>query len=297
MNILMIGGTGFVGKHLMNVFKKQRRHVYIVTRNPKRYKKEPFVTYLSYKDDLSTLPYISVVINLAGESLFGYWTKKKKENILTSRLETTAFALKIISQSKKKPKVFINSSAVGFYGTSKNKVFTEKTTKPGKDFLATVVSNWEKTARKATQYNVRTIYARFGLILGTEGALPLMSLPVKMFVGGKVGKGDQWISWIHIEDVVHLILHCMEDQRIHGPINFTSPQPIRNKDFMKKMAKILKRPYYFPTPALFPRIILSEMSDLILKGQYVLPEKAKTFDYTFKYSKIEESFSNLFGKL
>lgn len=296
MNILIFGGTGFVGKHFINALKKEDNYLYIVSRSPSTYQNNNRITFLHYDDQLTNLPYMDVVLNLAGESLFGYWTKRKKERILHSRINTTNKAISYIDQAKEKPIVFINASAIGFYGSSENNIYTEQTTEAGKDFLASVVTKWEKTAQGAEKHKVRTIYARFGLILGKEGALPLMSLPVKLFVGGKVGSGRQWISWIHIDDVVGLLLHCIYNEKIEGPINFTAPSPIQNKELMKIMAKVLKRPYYLPTPGFFLRLALGEMSELITKGQYVLPKRAEKFDYSFKYPKIEKALKNIFKK-
>jgi len=294
LNILIFGGTGFVGKQFINALKKVDNYLYIVSRSPSTYQNNNGITFVHYDDHLTNLPSIDVVINLAGESLFGYWTKRKKERILHSRIHTTNKAISYIDKAKQKPKVFINASAIGFYGTSENNIYTEQTTEAGNDFLASVVTKWEETAREAEKYDVRTIYARFGLILGKGGSLPLMSLPVKLFVGGKVASGRQWISWIHIDDVIGLLLHCIHNEKIEGPINFTAPNPIQNNELMKIMAKVLKRPYYFPTPAFLMSLALGEMSELITKGQYVLPKRAEKFDYTFKYPKIEKALKDIF---
>lgn len=289
MNILLFGGTGFVGKHFVTTCKQKFKHIYIVSRSPETYQNCEKITYIPYNVQASTLPPIDVVINLAGESLFGYWTKRKKEAILKSRISTTKKSVQLIQEMKQKPKVFINSSAVGFYGTSKENIFTENTITPGDDYLSFVVKKWEDTAKEVEAYDVRTVYARFGIILGKEGSLPLMSLPVKMFAGGKIGSGNQWVSWIDIDDCIALLLHCIEKEDAQGPINFTAPYPVRNKDLMKAISKTLRRPYYFHVPTFLLRIILGEMNELITKGQYVLPKKAKKLDYIFKYPKIEKS--------
>lgn len=296
MNILIFGGTGFVGKQLIHKLKQKDNHLYIVSRRPSRYQNKEKVTFISYDIQPENLPYIDLVINLAGESLFGYWTEKKKNKILQSRIKATEKAIQFIQEAKEKPQVFINASAVGFYGTSEEEIFTEETRKPGRDFLASVVTKWEATAKKAEKYKVRTVFARFGLILGQEGSLPLMSLPVKLFLGGKIGKGKQWISWIHIEDVIGLLMHCIEKETIAGPVNFTAPYPVQNSELMQTLAKVLGRPYYFTTPAPLMKLVLGEMSDLITKGQFVLPKRAQKFDYTFKYNKIEKALKNIFKK-
>lgn len=293
MNILITGGTGFVGKHLTTSLVKKGHHVFILTRTPTKHKDAKQVTHIKYNHPVDKLPRIYAVINLAGDSLFGYWTTKKKEKILQSRIKTTKKVIQMIREMKIKPKVFISGSAIGYYGTSTDLIFTENTIDSGNDFLAYVVNEWENTAKEAEELGIRTIYARFGIILGQEGSLPLMTLPVKLFAGGRIGRGEQWISWIHIEDVVNLIIYCLTNEQLEGPINFTSPSPIRNKDFIKTLANVSNRPYWLPTPALLMRTLLGEMSELITKGQFVLPEKATANHFQFTYSNIHEALKNI----
>lgn len=289
MNILITGGTGFVGKHLTKELNTKDHHVYILTRSPDKHTNTKKTSFIGYNHQVETLPSIQGVVNLAGDSLFGYWTKKKKDTILTSRKETTQKLIEFIKQMDKKPDIFISGSAVGFYGTSEDLIYTEKTTEPGDDFLAKVAIDWEKTAMQAEQMNIRTVYTRFGVILGKEGALPFMKLPVKMYAGGKIGSGQQWVSWVHIDDVVALIQFCLSNEHISGPVNVTAPNPKRNKDFTKALASVLKRPYWFPAPSPVIRTVIGEMSHLITKGQYVLPKKAMDNNYQFLYPNLEEA--------
>src|SRR5690625_3007218 len=164
MNILIAGGTGFVGRNLTKSLIKEGHHVFILTRTPTNSKDSNRVTHISYNHPINMIPTIYAVINLAGDSLFGYWTTKKKENILTSRIETTKKLIQMMKQMKIKPSVFISGSAIGYYGTSTDLIFTEKTVEPGNDFLAQVVTKWESTAKEAEDLGIRTIYARFGVI-------------------------------------------------------------------------------------------------------------------------------------
>jgi len=294
MNILITGGTGFVGKKLVGTLHQQKHHIYILTRSPKSHKNTERKTYIGYDVDASELPVIEGVINLAGESLFGYWTTHKKNAILKSRVETTNTLLNIIDHMPIKPHVLINASAVGFYGTSEQKIFTEKTSQASDDFLGKVTHEWENTTKLAEAMGVRTVMTRFGVILGQDhGALPLMRLPIKLFVGGKIGTGEQWVSWIHIKDVVHLIIHCLENEEISGPVNATAPDPKRNKDFMKILADVHNRPYWFTTPAFIMRTALGEMSQLITKGQYVWPEIALNTDFQFSYPHLKSALKDL----
>ncbi len=296
MNILLIGGTGFVGRHLIKALAAKKYRIYNVTRSPATDQNNETTTYISYDHPVHKLPKIDAVINLAGESLFGYWTQKKKERILHSRIKTTEKVVNMMAEMETRPPVFINASAIGFYGISEKSIFTEEVTTSGDDFLAKVVVQWEKAAKKAEELGIRTIYARFGVILGNDGALPLMSLPVKLFVGGRIGSGEQWISWIHIEDAVQLLIYCIENEKMKGPVNFTAPTPHRNKDFIKILASVLKRPIYLPTPAIFLRLVLGEMSQLITKGQHVLPKKAEENHYTFSYPTLDQALQNIFQR-
>jgi uncharacterized protein len=297
MNLLITGGTGFVGKKLVEKLTSLEYHTYILTRTPKEFSNTENTSYITF-DDVQSLPAIHGVINLAGESLFGYWTKEKKERIKSSRLEITQKLIDLLNNMNQKPEVFISGSAVGFYGISDEVIFTEETEKPGNDFLADVVVEWEKTAKQAEELNVRTVFARFGVILGHDGgALPLMSLPTKLFVGGRVGKGEQWTSWIHIDDVVDLILFALQNKNISGPLNVTSPNPVRNKEFNQILAKSLRRPYWFPTPGPLVRMVTGEMSQLVLKGQYVIPNKALDYGFTFNYPTLEMALNQVFSRV
>ncbi|QKY68259.1 TIGR01777 family oxidoreductase [Lentibacillus sp. CBA3610] len=289
MNIMITGGTGFVGRHLTKALTEEDHHVYILTRSPEKHTNTEKKTFISYNHSVEGMPAIQAVINLAGESLFGYWTEKKKESIRTSRINTTRQVVQMMDQMETKPDVFISGSAVGFYGTSEDLIFTENTTQSGDDFLAEIVMEWEQTAKQAEELGIRTVFMRFGIILGKEGALPLMKLPVKMFAGGRIGNGEQWISWIHVEDVVGLIQFCLFNQHINGPVNVTAPHPKRNKDFTHVLAKVLRRPDWIPAPSLPIRTVLGQMSLLILEGQYAFPQKAKENDFSFVYPYLQEA--------
>ncbi|WP_269410091.1 TIGR01777 family oxidoreductase [Lentibacillus daqui] len=293
MNILITGGTGFVGRHLTQLLTKEGHHAYVLTRFPEKYHNTTNTTYLHYPETPKALPIIHAVVNLAGESLFGYWTPRKKEAIRNSRILTTQTVIDLVQQMDKKPSVFISGSAVGYYGMSDDQIFTEQTTTPGNDFLAQVVTDWEKTASQASELGIRTVFTRFGVILGEKGALPYMSLPVRLFIGGKTGSGEQWISWVHIDDVVQLILFCIQNEHIDGPVNVTAPKPKRNKAFIRLLARVLHRPYWLPTPTTLIHTSLGQVSELITKGQYVLPKKAETFQYPFRYPDVESALKQI----
>lgn len=293
MNFLISGGTGFIGNYLTKSLHSKGHHIFILTRSTENKANTDGITYINYDYPASVLPMMEGVINLAGESLFGYWSEKRKEKIINSRLETTDHVIQLIKEMKIKPNVFISGSAVGYYGTSEDLIFTEATTEAGEDFLAEVTVKWEECAKRAEVLGVRTVYARFGIVLGNGGALPLMSLPVNMFAGGKIGNGEQWMSWIHIEDAVNLLEYCLTQPSIEGVVNFTAPNPKRNKEFMKILAKNLKRPYWFRTPSTLLHAAIGEMGQLITKGQFVLPRKALDQGFEFTYPTLGNALNNL----
>lgn len=294
MNFLITGATGFIGRHLTDQLTLKGHQIYALTRSPNKYEDKDQVTYLSYDVNPKELPTIHGVINLAGESLFGYWTNAKQKEIRYSRIEVTRHIVRLVQQLKERPKVFINGSAVGYYGTSTEMIFTEQTIETGDDFLSSVVVDWENEAKQIESTGIRTIYARFGIVLGkNEGSLPLMELPIKLFVGGKIGDGEQWISWVHMEDAARLLSFCLFEETIKGPVNITAPAPKRNKDFYQTLARVYKRPLWLPVPRLFMRIALGEMSELITKGQFVYPKKAIDCGFTFHYPKLPEALASL----
>lgn len=297
MNILITGGTGFVGTALTNKLIEQDNHVFIMTRSPDKYTDEENVKYISYDETKENLPKIHAVYNLAGESLFGRWTESKKRNILNSRLESTNKILDFIAQLDEKPVVFINASAVGFYGMDNERIFTEDTKEPGTDFLAHVTTEWEKAAQRAKTLGIRTVYTRFGIILAKDaGALSVMKLPFQSFLGGKVGSGKQWMSWIHIDDCVNMLIFAKNNDEISGPLNVTSPFPKRNEQFSKILGTTLKRPTFFTLPKGFMSSALGDMSLLITEGQYVYPDKALEHHFTFKFPHLTDALHDIFQK-
>lgn len=256
------------------------------------------VTYINWlgPDDKpeNFLQDIDVVINLAGETINSRWTARQKEKILSSRVEATRNCLELMRKLSKKPDVFLNASAVGFYGTSLSNRFTEENTTAGTDFLATVVSNWEQEAMKAQEIGIRTVLLRFGVILASEGgALAKMLLPYKFFVGGTVGSGKQWLSWIHIDDAIELIQFAITHDSIKGPLNITAPNPKQMSEVGKHIGERLKKPHWIPAPSFALKILLGEMSMLVLEGQHVYPKKAIDHGYQFSYSNLNEALENL----
>ncbi|MBM7553832.1 TIGR01777 family oxidoreductase [Thalassobacillus pellis] len=298
MKIAITGGTGFIGSRLADNLNSQGHHVYILTRNPDKYENSEYRTYVGWLKDEFTpeaqLSDLDAIVNLAGESINGRWTKKKKQSILDSRIEATEGILQLIEKLDKKPEVLVNGSAVGFYGNSETEAFTEETTTPGDGFLAEVVSEWESRAAQAEKLGVRTAFLRFGVVLGEEGALPRIAIPYKLMAGGQVGSGEQWMSWIHVDDLIGLIEFALTNKHVTGPVNATAPNPKRNKDFGQILGTVLGRPHWLPAPAFAVKTVLGEMSTLVLDGQHVLPKKAEELGYRFQYPELKQALEEIY---
>lgn len=297
MKIAIAGGTGFIGKHLSNALTAGGHHVYILSRNPAETEQKNLSHVLWQRNGArpeTELPEIDVWINLAGKSLFGRWTEKTKTEIVNSRLRSVQESARIIEKLDAKPKVLIQASAVGIYGTSLDQTFTEDSAVSNRDFLSRTTTAWEKEAGQIEALGIRTVYMRFGMVLGKDGgALPKMTLPYQLFAGGRIGSGRQWMPWIHIDDALGLIQSAMDNQQLSGPINATAPNPVQMEAFGKTIAKVKKRPHWIPVPEFAIKAVLGEMSLLVLKGQRVLPKKSLLNGYHFLYPELEDALKDL----
>ncbi|MGG2067298.1 TIGR01777 family oxidoreductase [Bacillus sp. S14(2024)] len=297
MEIAISGGTGFIGKALTLYLASNGHTVYILTRQLRENHSPSTIQYIKWDaaDSKFPLPSIDVVINLAGESINnGRWTKKQKEKIINSRLQTTKGLIKQLQTLPQSPHTFINASAIGYYGTSETEIFTEDCRKSGNDFLATTVKLWEEEASKAAALGIRTVYTRFGVVLGKDGgALPKMLLPYQLFIGGTIGSGNQLLSWVHLEDVVRMIDFAIHTKEVNGALNITAPHPVTMEEFGRTIAKVMHRPHWLPVPAFALKTLLGEMSTLILQGQNVLPQKAIQHGYTHSYDTLEHALQNI----
>lgn len=298
MRILIAGGTGFIGSQLTEKLVQEQHDLFVLTRNPERNTNTKQVTYIEWlrkgTKPEKQLPSIDAVINLAGESLnSGRWNEKRKQAIMNSRIQSTRELIRIIQNLPEPPGVLIQASAIGYYGTSSDETFTENHAESGNDFLADVVTRWEEEAKKADSL-LRTVIIRFGVVLGNKGgALPKMVLPYKWFIGGKVGTGRQWVSWIHVDDLVNLIDFSMKNSQVRGVLNGTAPSPVRNEEFGKTIGQLLHRPHWMPVPSFALRVLFGEMSLLLLEGQKVLPEKAMDYGFSFTYPKLDQALESI----
>jgi uncharacterized protein len=300
MKIAITGGTGFVGQAVTRELLDHDHEVVILTRSPEKYKKRRGVTYVKWLTDDShpqdELEGTEVFINLAGESInSGRWTDERKKRIINSRITSTQEVINIMKNLSHPPACLINASAIGFYPSSKENTYTEASTEKADDFLGETVQIWENEAAKAEKAGFRVVYTRFGIILGEEdGALPRMALPYKLFAGGTVLPGDQWMSWVHIEDVAKSIRFSAEHGEISGPLNVTAPAPLRMKEFGITLGSVLGRPHWIPVPPFALKIAMGEMSQLVLEGQKVLPSVLSENGFQFEYPELESALVNIY---
>ncbi|WHY84616.1 TIGR01777 family oxidoreductase [Neobacillus novalis] len=301
MHVVLTGGTGFLGQALTHLLTQKGHRVTILTRRlPDINRTDEFVNYVEWLSEdnqpENELEVVDAIVNLAGESInSGRWTKGKKEAILNSRLTATKEVIRIIGHLNPKPKVLINASGVSYYGMSDFKTFNETSQSRANDFLAKVVSLWENEGATAQEFGIRTVFARFGIILGQKGALPLMVLPYKFGIGGTIGNGMQWISWVHIQDVVEMLYFAIIKPEIDGPLNVTSPNPIRMSSFGRSISDVLHRPHWLRVPEVFLKVALGEMGQVVLKGQRVLPQKALYHNYSFHFTDVKSALSDILG--
>jgi uncharacterized protein len=234
----------------------------------------------------------NAVIHLAGESIVGRWTKTKKTNIRESRVAGTTALAEALAQAKDKPEVFVCSSAIGYYGDRGNEVLNEQS-KPGVGFLAEVCRQWEAATHAAASAGIRTVQMRTGVVLSPRGgALGAMLTPFKMGLGGRIGDGQQWMSWIDVQDMVGAINHIMNSD-LRGPVNMVAPKPVKNVEFTKTLARVLSRPAIFPMPAFAVKLAFGEMGETVLLGsQRVEPSQLVMSGYPFRFTDLRASLEN-----
>lgn len=302
MKVLITGGTGLIGSALADSLVKDGHQVVVLTRNPNRKLNGLGAVRLLKWDGRSgegwsqELEGADAIVNLAGESIApqaGRWTAERKKRIKQSRIDVTKAVVDGIRRVSQKPAVLIQGSAVGYYGTHDDEIIRENAP-AGNDFLADVVKEWEAVSQPVEAMGVRRVLARTGVVFAKEGGpLPVLALPFKMFVGGPVGSGRQYLPWIHIDDEVAAIRFLIENDKASGPFNFTAPNPITNKEFAQVMGRVLGRPSFFPTPGFIMNLMLGEASTLALDGQRAVPNALQKAGYRFKFSHAESALRDL----
>jgi uncharacterized protein (TIGR01777 family) len=308
MRIFITGGTGLVGKRLVPRLLERGDQVVVLTRRPdisKDYWGGKTVSTVQ-GDPMQTGPWqdslaeCDAVVNLAGEGLFNRrWSTAFKELLHTSRIKSTENVAVALGRQPRTaagtPKVLISGSAIGFYGFTGDEELSESSP-AGNDFLAQLSIDWEKAAMAATPLGCRVVLLRTGVVLDRAGgALQKMLLPFKLFAGGPIGSGKQYVSWIHVEDLVGIILLGLDNAQAVGPINGTAPQPVTNREFARALGRALHRPSFMPTPGFALRVALGKVADLVTKGQRVVPRKALELGYKFQCETIDAALARLFA--
>jgi uncharacterized protein (TIGR01777 family) len=280
MRVLMTGGTGFLGAPLCRALRGAGHTVTVVTRAPEHVT-GPAVGWDGLE---AAVRDADALVNLAGEPIAaGRWGAARKDRILASRVESTRALVRAAAAAGRRPSVLVSASAVGWYGARGDEPLDE-TAGPGTDFLAEVCRAWEAEALAAEALGLRVVRLRFGIALAPDGgALARMLPPFRAFVGGPLGSGAQWMSWIHRDDVTGLVVAALASEAWAGAVNATAPQPVTNRDFARALGDALARPSWLRTPAVVLRLALGEMADMLLTGQRVLPRVAERLGYQFRY--------------
>jgi uncharacterized protein (TIGR01777 family) len=297
MNILITGSSGLIGTDLKNRLKLDGHNILALQRN-RLQNNTNFWLPSENIIQIDESKKIDAVINLAGESIAqGRWNSKKKDAILTSRVTTTKLISKTISEFTTKPEVFISASAIGYYGNTGDE-FVDEESSQGSEFLSDVCSKWEEATKPASEAGIRTAQIRIGLVLSPlGGALPKMIIPFKMGLGGIIGNGKQYISWISINELINIICYIINQKNISGPVNLVSQNPVSNYEFTKTLGKVLKRPTFLPLPSLMAKIMFGQMADeLLLSSKRVLPAKLKQSGYTFNDQNLEMTLQSILIK-
>ncbi|MFS8812766.1 MULTISPECIES: thylakoid membrane protein ThyD [unclassified Synechococcus] len=302
MRIVITGGSGFIGRRLVARLLEQGDQVLVLTRRLEQARR-----ILGESPNLKLLPYdpyqpqawaaalegYEGIVNLAGEPLASSrWTETKKKEIRRSRVETTQALVQALASLNQKPQVMISSSAVGYYGSHPAGEPLTETDPPAQDFLAEVCQAWEAAARPVEELGIRLAILRTGIVLGPDGgALGQMLAPFQFFIGGTIGSGKQWLSWIHREDWVSLVCFLLEQGS--GVFNATAPNPVQMEEFCRTLGQVLGRPSWLPVPELALELLLGEAAQVVLTGQKVIPQAALQMGFTFQYPQLKEALRQI----
>jgi hypothetical protein len=302
MKILITGGTGFVGTQLTSRLIQDGHEVTILTRSLKGAKgSSPGISYLE-GDPTRNGPWQESIknhdaaINLAGASIFSKWTEEHKKAIRESRVSTTRNIVEGIVSRPERPFILFSTSAVGYYGFCGDEELVEDSP-PGNDFLARIAKEWEGEALKAREKGARVVITRFGIVMGEKGGALSQMIPLfEKYVGGPIGSGKQWFSWVHIKDLAEAFAFLLKHPEISGPVNVCSPNPVRNKDLAKALGKALHKPSFLPAPGFMVKLVLGEFGSVILEGQRVIPKRLLENGFVFQYPDIHKALQGIVGQ-
>ncbi len=299
MHVLITGGTGLIGSALTRRLLEEKHTVTILSRSPQEHSLPEGVKGVRW-DGKTTAGWgglindVDAIVNLAGVNLGGgLWTRKRKEALLNSRVFAGQAVTEAVAQAEHKPKVLVQASAVGYYPTSGDAVLDESSP-AGTDFQGSLCQQWEKSTRAVEEMGVRRVVIRSGVVLARGSLILYMfMLPFRMMVGGPVGSGRQYISWLHIDDEVEGILYLIENESSSGAYNLMSPKPVTNAEMGRTIGRVIKRPYWFPVPGFAMRLVLGELSTVVLDSWRAVPTRLQEADFVFKYPEIEPALHDL----
>lgn len=304
MRVAVTGATGFVGSRLVERLQQEGHQVLVLTRDADRAKRVfpttafPAVEVMAYSPLeagawQTALSGCDGVVNLAGAPIAeSRWTPERKREIMDSRKIGTQRVVEAIAQADPRPSVLVNSSAIGYYGTSETASFDE-VSPAGTDFLAQVCQAWEAEAQKVKESGTRLVILRTGIVLGMGGAIAKMLLPFRLFAGGPIGNGRQWFSWIHREDLVNLILRALTQPEIEGVFNATAPNPVRMTELCQTMGQIMHRPSWLPVPDFALELLLGDAAKVVLEGQQVLPKRTQASGFEYQYPAVKQALEDV----
>ena len=294
-SILITGGSGFIGRHFCRQAEQLGYQLCVLTRKPEAAaaRLPTSVRLIQGLSELDADYAPEVILNLAGEPLAdGRWTQRRKQRFYDSRINLTDRLYEFFAERKRKPALVISGSAIGYYGPSDVPVDEHSNAVNG--FSHQLCKTWEQSAKRFEAIGSRVCYLRTGIVLGEEGALARMLPPFKLALGGPIGTGKQGMSWIHIEDMVGAILHCINTPEISGPVNATAPNPVSNAEYSVSLGAALERPAVLPMPGFMVKLLFGEMGEeLLLQGQFVLPNKLLASDYLFQYSDLDKALQQI----
>ncbi len=289
VNIVVAGGSGFIGQALVRALLERGEDVAVLSRDPAKVRDGRGV---GWGGAAETVRGADAIVNLAGENVgAGRWTEARKQRILQSRVETTRTLVEALRAAPERKRAFISASAVGYFGLRGDEILDESAPS-GSGFLAEVVRQWEAEAREADAF-ARVVISRFGVVLGPGGPLAKMALPFRFGVGGRVGSGTQWMSWIDRDDVVRLLLWALDNEAVRGSYNATAPEPVTNRDFARALGRALHRPAIMPAPAFALRLLFGRMAEeILLGGQRVVPARAAREGFVFEYPNLDRALAH-----
>ena len=305
MKVAITGATGFVGSRLVERLQAEGHSIVVLTRSVDHGRRVfpaeafPRVEVVGYSPIESgdwqsgALSGCDGVVNLAGAPISERWSDDHKQAIMDSRKIGTEKLVEALAQIDPKPAVWVNASAIGYYGTSETATFDETSTPIEDDFLSQVCQAWEGAAQPVKGYGTRLVILRFGIVLGMGGAVAKMLTPFRMFAGGPIGSGRQWFSWIHRDDLVNLIVQALQDAQMAGVYNATAPNPVRMDEFCKTLGKVLNRPSWLPVPDFVLETILGDGAQVVLEGQQVLPKRTEASGFSYQYAQVKEALDEI----